>query len=282
MKAPDFDYYRPQSLSDALALLAAHPGEAQPLAGGQSLLAMMNFRIASPEVLVDLAHVPELRGIERGSDTIRIGAMTTWAELMALGDLARDLPLLAAALPHIAHDAIRNRGTIGGSLALADAAAELPALAMALDGTVELAGAGGRREVAADDFFLGYFETARAEDELVTALRLPLARPGSRFGFYELARRHGDYAMAGAAVAARGIAPFKDLRIALFGVAACAVRAKGIERALEGTSPSAAEIEEALPMLEDVPFEGDAQIPETLRRHYAGIALKRALQEMTR
>ena len=148
MKAQDFDYLRPTSLDAALEMLAEHDGGAMPLAGGQSLMPMMNFRVASPEVLIDLADVAELRGITRDGGTVRIGAMTRYAQLMEDAIVLADIPLFAMALPHIAHDAIRNRGTIGGSLALADPAAEMPALMLALDAKIEVAGASGTRPSA--------------------------------------------------------------------------------------------------------------------------------------
>lgn len=269
MKAPDFDYARPETLDEALALLAAHPGQAEPLAGGQSLMPMMNFRVAAPEVLVDLSGIAALRGIEETQGALRIGAMTTYREVQDMPGLAERLPLVAAALPHIAHDAIRNRGTLGGSLALADPAAEMPALALALDAVIELAGPRSRREVPARDFFQGYYATAREGDELITAVRLPLARPGDRFGFYELTQRHGDYALAGVAIAATP-AP----RAAFFGIADRPVRSDALDTALaDGADPG--------PALDAIDYEGDHKASAATRRHFAGVVLARALARMT-
>lgn len=272
MKASDFRYERPDSLAAAIALLAEGEGETAPLAGGQSLLPMMNFRLAAPEVLVDLGDVAELKGICLDGETVVIGAMTRYAEVAAWPEVCSRLPLVATALPHVAHDAIRNRGTLGGSVALADPAAELPALCLALAATIRLAGPNGTREVSADDFFLGLYETAREEDELVTAIALPSAGPADRFGFYELARRHGDYAIAGAAIADMGGA----LRVALFSVADRPVRVPGAESAL-----AAGDVAGAVAALSDLEMMEDAQTTEATRRHLAGVVLKRAWESMT-
>lgn len=260
MKAPDFRYERPATLGAALALLADDSIDATPLAGGQSLMPMMNFRLAAPDMLVDLADIAELRGITDDGATVTIGAMTRYAELGRWEGLSTRLPLVALALPHIAHDAIRNRGTLGGSVALADPAAELPALCLALEAVIVLAGPDGTREVAADDFFLGLYETARGEGELVTALRLPAARPGDRFGFAELARRHGDYALAGAAIAERG----GVMRAALFSVSDRPVLVPGADAV----------------GLAGMAMTGDAQTSEATRRHLAGVVLSRAKGSM--
>ena len=273
MKAPDFDYLRPSTLSDALAILARADGDAMALAGGQSLMPMMNFRVASPSALIDLADLAELRGIERTGDTIRIGAMTRYAELSTSHDVKTALPLFTMALPHIAHDAIRNRGTIGGSIALADPAAEMPAIALALGATVEVAGPKGTRHIAADDFFLGYYETARAAEELIVALRYPVATPDQRFGFHELTQRHGDYALAGVVVA-RGSNGHK---IAFFGVAGRPLRVPALEQALD----AGVDVASALHHLSAIDFTGDVKASAATRRRLAGVALTRALQGMT-
>lgn len=279
MKAPDFSYARPETLMDAISLLADTNGDAQPLAGGQSLMPMLNFRVASPDVLVDLADVPELKGVEHTADGLRIGAMTRYCELQALPGLAQSQPLIAMALPHIAHDAIRNRGTIGGSIALADPAAEMPAVMLALDAEIRLAGPNGRRSVAVDDFFLGVYETDCAPDEIITDIVVPDRKQTDVFGFYELVQRHGDYAMAGVAIAASGAEPLNNLRIGFFGVTDRAVRLPDLEAALSGTTGEITE--DALKHLDAIEFLGDTKISEETRAHYAGVALKRALREMT-
>ena len=272
MKAPDFDYLLPASLDAALAMLAEHGGEAMPLAGGQSLMPMMNFRVAAPEVLIDLANLSELRGISIEGDTIRIGAMTRYAELMADADVQKHIPIFGLALPHIAHDAIRNRGTIGGSIALADPAAEMPALMRALNAIVEAEGPDGTRMINADDFFLGMFETA-LDGELIKALHIPVATSEQRFGFHELTQRHGDYALAGVAV----VQTSNTYRAAFFGVADRATRLPDLEQALEQQDDMASVLEH----LGNIDFTDDLKANHTTRQRLAGVALKRALKGMT-
>lgn len=272
MKAPDFEYLRPADLSAALALLAKHDGDALPLAGGQSLMPMMNFRVAAPEVLIDLADIEELRGITLEGGTVKIGAMTRYAELMSDDIIVAHVPLFGMALPHIAHDAIRNRGTLGGSLALADPAAEMPALMLALDATIVLAGTDGTREMKADDFILGSYETALDEGELIAQIQIPALASGQAFGFHELTQRHGDYALAGVAIAQTGAA----YRAAFFGVADRAVRVHALEQALTEGGPKA-----ALDHLSQIEFSDDHKANATTRQRLAGVALTRALDGMT-
>jgi carbon-monoxide dehydrogenase medium subunit len=214
MKAPRFAYARPASVAEALALLDRHKDDARVLAGGQSLVPMLNFRVAAPKVLVDINRIAGLSGIKVTKTHVRIGALTRHVELERSADVAKHLPLVAAAMPHIAHPAIRNRGTFGGSCALADPAAELPACALALGATFVVAGKKGERRVAAEDFFKGLYATALKAGELLVAAEFPLPKPGQRSAFGELARRHGDYAMVG--LAAHGSS--KGLRVAFFGV----------------------------------------------------------------
>ncbi|MEM9221007.1 MAG: xanthine dehydrogenase family protein subunit M [Pseudomonadota bacterium] len=269
MKAPDFAYRRPTSIREAIALI----GEGEDpmlLAGGQSLMPMMNLRMARPDILVDLNRIPELRGI-RDDGHIVIGAMTRYSELLASPLVREHLPLFMAALPHVAHPAIRNRGTIGGSVALADPAAEIPALLLALGATVVLQGPSGERRVPADDFFLGIYETAREADEIVVAIHVP--KGGGPFGFYELARRHGDYAMAGVAVA------LSEPRIAFFGVADRAVRAPAAEAVLRGRNHADPRVLDGAIAALDLPFGGDLHTSAETKRHYAGVVLRRALAE---
>jgi aerobic carbon-monoxide dehydrogenase medium subunit len=214
MKAPRFAYARPASVAEALALLDQHKDDARVLAGGQSLVPMLNFRVASPRILVDINRISALSGIKVTRSHVRIGALTRHAELERSPDIAKHLPLVAAAMPHIAHPAIRNRGTFGGSCALADPAAELPACALALGATFIVAGKKGERRVAAGDFFKGLYATALKPGELLVAAEFPLPKPGHASAFGELARRHGDYAMVGVAVHG----PKGELRAAFFGV----------------------------------------------------------------
>ncbi len=273
MKAPDFEYHRPETLDDALALLTDE--DVAPLAGGQSLMPMMNFRIASPNALIDLNRIDALAGIELSNGWLRIGAMTRYHALENAVDIAKHAPLFARALPFIAHPAIRNRGTIGGSCALADPAAELPALLLALGGEIELQSKDSTRCIPADAFFLGLYETARAENELVTAIRIPVAPEGQKVGFHEITRRHGDYAMAGCAVAASG--DLSEVWVALFGVSDRALRASAAEAVLT----DGGDIESAVAALDGVEFAGDIHAGVATKRHLAGVALKRAWAEVT-
>jgi carbon-monoxide dehydrogenase medium subunit len=209
MKARNFRYIRPSSLAEACQILADADGEAVALAGGQSLLAGLNMRLSSPRLLVDIADLPELRGQSFADGTVRLGALTRHAELLASELVQKHLPLLSKAAPHIGHVAIRNRGTLGGSLAYADPAAELPACAVALDATLVLAGANGERKVKAEDFFKGLFETDLRSGELIAAVEFPAVQANTVTGFAELSRRHGDFALAGVAA----IATPKDGRL---------------------------------------------------------------------
>lgn len=272
MKASQFSYARPDTLEEALALMADEEAEPMALAGGQSLMPMMNFRVARPGVLVDLNRIPGLSGIEEEAGRVRIGAMTRYRDLAASDVVSARLPLVSAALPHIAHAAIRNRGTIGGSLALADPAAEMPAVALALGATLHLVSKDGPRDVPADDFFLGAYDTALEQGELVAGVSFPAAGQGDRFGFHEIVRRHGDYAMAGAVVAAAGGA----VRVAFFGVGDGAMRVPAAEAAL-GADLSG--IDAAVGALSELEVAGDLNGDEATKRHLAGVALRRAVAE---
>lgn len=199
MKARNFRYIRPRSLTDACRILADSEGEAVALAGGQSLLAGLNMRLSAPKLLVDIADLSELRGQSYTGSTVRLGALTRHAELLSSELVRLHLPLLIKAAPYIGHVAIRNRGTLGGSLAYADPAAELPACAVALAATLVLASAKSERKVKAEDFFKGLFETDLRPDELIVAVEFPAVQAGTVTGFAELSRRHGDFALAGLA-----------------------------------------------------------------------------------
>ena len=278
MKAPDFDYQRPETLEAALALLADADGMAEPLAGGQSLMPMMNFRLAAPETLIDLNGIPSLSGVAIEDSWITIGATTRYCDLEDNMEVIEAVPLIAKVLPHIAHAAIRNRGTIGGSIALADPAAEMPAVLLALGGEVVLQSASASRTVKADDFFLGIYETVREPEELVVAVRFPRANPDDRFGFHEIVRRHGDYAMAGCIVAANNT--LDGVRVAFFGVGDRPLRAKGAEEALSGSDGGTAALDAAVAALGDLECEGDVSTSAETKRHLAGVALRRAYSEV--
>lgn len=281
MKAADFRYERPASIADALTLLENEDLDATPLAGGQSLMPMMNFRLAQPGMLVDLSELDDLRGVTLDGGALRIGAMTRYVELAASDLVAKHAPLLAMALPHIAHAAVRNRGTIGGSVALADPAAEMPALLLAMDAEITVQSSGGSKTYAATDFFLGMYETALEEGELVTAITIPSPAPDRHFAFYELARRHGDYAIAGVALSATGSdgGAYTDWRVAYFSIADRALRATSVEAALEGQIPSAG-AQAAVTALADLPFAGDLNAAIATKQHLSGVVLKRALERI--
>jgi carbon-monoxide dehydrogenase medium subunit len=195
VKAANFAIVQPKTLDDAIAIFQTHGDLAVPMAGGQSLLAAMNLRLARPEILVDITGIEAFRGIRLEGDDLVIGALTTHAEVLRSDLVAQHVPLLSAAAPHIAHVAIRNRGTIGGSLANADPAAELPTCILALGATIRVAGIGGRREVAAPEFFKGTYETALATGELIVEVAIPVRSSTQIMVFDELCRRHGDFAL---------------------------------------------------------------------------------------
>ena len=218
MKAPQFLYRRPSEVEEAVALLAEHAGEAQVLAGGQSLMPTLNMRLSAPGMLVDINRIAALRGIEDRDDAIRVGAIVRHAEVLASPIVAARAPLLAMALPHVAHMAVRNRGTTCGSLALADPAAEMPAVAVALGATIVLRARGSQRTVAARDFFEGLYQTARRDDEMIVEVLFPATRDDDIFGFSELSRRHGDFAVVGVAVRARRAGGgLSELSVVIFG-----------------------------------------------------------------
>ena len=281
MKPAGFSYEKPENLEQLMMLLSGSDKDMQVLAGGQSLMPMMNFRLAQPELLIDLNAIAELQFIQESGDTVEIGAMTRYAQLVASPLVADHLPLFTMALPHIAHAAVRNRGTIGGSAALADPAAEMPALLLALGASLDLVSASGSRRVAAEDFFLGIYDTALDEGEIIRSISIPKKQPGNSFGFYELARRHGDYAMAGVAVAAKSVDPITDIKIAMFAIGDRARRMTSAEQALEGTTlGDESALTEAINGLAAFEFEGDLNADAATKRHLAGVVLKRALKEM--
>jgi aerobic carbon-monoxide dehydrogenase medium subunit len=203
VKAPRFSYVRPQSLEDVLALLAEHGEDARILAGGQSLIPVLNMRLAQHKLLIDINRIEALKGISLADGSVRIGALARHVEVMQSSVVAQHLPLIAQAMPHLAHVAVRNRGTFGGSVALADPSAELPACILALQAEIVVESTRGRRTIAADDFFQGLYETARAADELLVEVRVPVQGREDVSVFMELSRRRGDFAIAGLACRAR-------------------------------------------------------------------------------
>jgi aerobic carbon-monoxide dehydrogenase medium subunit len=218
MKAPAFLYRRPGDIAAALSLLAEHAGSAQVLAGGQSLIPTLNMRLSSPEMLVDINRIEELRGIEERGHEVRIGALVRHAEVLESPLIAERVPLLALAIPHVAHMAVRNRGTTCGSLALADPSAEMPAVAVALDAQIVLCSRAATRKVPARAFFEGLYQTARKDEELIAEVLFPVASADEVFGFAELSGRHGDFAVVGAAAKARRTdGGLQSLTVVIFG-----------------------------------------------------------------
>jgi carbon-monoxide dehydrogenase medium subunit len=200
MKLPSFEYACPTTINEAVALLASHHGDAKALAGGQSLVPMMAFRIAQPSLLVDLRKLTGLKEIKIGADGVRLGALVRWRDILDDARLDTAHPLLKEAVSHVAHYQIRNRGTVGGSIAHADPASEMPGIAQTCEAEISVMGKGGARTIAAKDFFQGALTTALQPDEIITEVRLPAWPSARRYGFQEFARRRGDFAMAGIAL----------------------------------------------------------------------------------
>lgn len=280
MKWPPFAYLRAGSLQDVWRAQAEHGAGAQVVAGGQTLLATLAFRLSEPRILVDITRIAELRGVSEAGGVLRIGALTRHVELGRDPLVARHAPLLAEAVPLIAHPAIRNRGTIGGSLAYADPAAELPACVVALDATLVLASAAGERRVAARDFFTGLLETALRPGELIAAIEVPCATAATRTDIEEVARRSGDYAMAGlaACLALRDAGVVTAARLVFFGVGNGPVTASRAAAALAGrplTESGIAAAAEALGGDLDPP--GDLHGPPEMKLHLSRVLTKRVL-----
>jgi len=273
MKWPAFGYARPTSLAELWPPLEAG---GTVLAGGQSLLATLAFRLSEPSVLVDITRVAELRGVSLSGGRLRVGALTRHAELARDPLVAAHAPMLAEAAPLIAHPAIRNRGTIGGSLAMADPAAELPACAVALEATLVLLSARGERRVPAEGFFSGAMSTTLAAGEIVAAVEFPAARDGETQRILEIARRSGDYAMAGLCL--RHGPGMANTRLVFFGVGDAPRPARAAMAALEGrpaTAESLAAAQAALATDLDPP--ADLHGPPEVKRHLARVLLARAL-----
>jgi aerobic carbon-monoxide dehydrogenase medium subunit len=282
LKAPAFDYVRARSLSEALSLLQQHGEAAKVIAGGQSLVPALNLRLLAPALLVDIGGLAELKGIAVNDGVVRIGALTRHADLQRSPEIARHAPLIAQAVTHIAHPAIRNRGTIGGSLAQADPASELPACALALQGQIVVAGPQGERRVAAEEFFRGLYETALSPHDVLVAVEFPAIRADERSAFLELARRSGDYALVGLACRA-GLAEgaFRELRLAYFAVGAKPTLASSAATRLVGSPLSEASIADAQAALaQDLEPHDDIHASAATRRHLARVLLRRVLAEL--
>jgi CO/xanthine dehydrogenase FAD-binding subunit len=282
LKPPPFEYRLPDSLEEALSIMAEYGDEARPLAGGQSLVPLMAFRLARPAVLVDLNNLDDLASIDLDNHHVNVGAMVREKAAERSDTLSRQVPLLARALPFIGHEAIRTRGTIGGSLAHADPAAELPAVAVATGAHIVAASEKrGQRALAAEDFFITHFTTALEPDELVTQVQFPAASEDTGVAFQEVARRHGDFAMVGVAATlhvADGI--IDQARIVLTGMADKPVRARAAETTLVGSSPTPALFEAAAAVAAgDLDPPSDLHGSTAYRRHVATVLVGRSLQQ---
>jgi carbon-monoxide dehydrogenase medium subunit len=277
LKPAPFAYAKARSVAHAIELLATE--DARLLAGGQSLIATLNMRLSEPALLVDINGIDTLDRISLQNAHLEIGALVRHAQAERSAEIARVAPLIALALPHIGHPAIRNRGTIGGSLAFADPAAELPACLVALGGEVDIVGPKGHRTVKADDFFAGLFETALGAQDVLTAIRLPAATAESRVGFAEFARRHGDYAMVGLAACARAEGKrLAGVRLAYFGVGATAVRARNAEAALADGDLEAA----VKGLAGDLDPPDDMQASGAVKIQLASVLLRRVARQLGR
>ena len=280
MKPAPFEYHAPTTVDEVVGLLHELGDEAKLLAGGQSLIPMLNLRLARFAALIDLGRVTSLRHIERSNGHVAVGAAVRQSTVEASGVIGRDVPLLAVATPLIGHFQIRNRGTLGGSIAHADPAAEYPAVALALDAEIDVVGPGGARTVPAATFFEGIWDTALALDEVVVAVRFPVWGGTSGFAVEEVARRHGDFAIAGCACGVQiGDGEIRRAAIALFGVASTPVRAEAAERALVGADSIAVDTATIGRLAaEGLHPPDDLHASGALRRRIAAAVVRRALE----
>jgi len=283
MKLPPIDYEAPKTVPEAVGLLAEHQDEASVLAGGQSLIPLLALRLAHPAVLIDINGIDELSGVSATDGWVAIGAMTREYVAEESGTVADAVPLLAAALPLVGHEAIRSRGTIGGSLAHADPAAELPAVALALDAEFVVRSQSGMRVIPAADWFEGYLTTARGPDELLEQVRFPAAGPGTGISFQEVARRHGDFAIVGlAASLTLSDGAISDARLAFAGLSDVPVRAGDAEDLLVGERPSAELFDEAARRAtENIDPPADLHGSSDYRKKVAAALVRRGLRAAT-
>jgi aerobic carbon-monoxide dehydrogenase medium subunit len=278
MKAAAFDYVRVTSLANALELLGVHGDRAKVLSGGQSLMPAMNLRLISPELLVDIGDIAELRGLTLRGDRLAIGALTRHVELLESAEIAAHAPLLAEAIAQVGHRAIRNRGTLGGSLAHADPASELPACMIALNATIIVRGQAGERRIKAEDFFTGICETVLSPQELLVSVELPLAQKASAHFFHEFARRHGDYAITGlAAQATLQRNGFSDLRLVFFAVGDRPLLSRAANRLINVVITPAVLSDVSAALAEELDPQDDQQASASMRRHLARVLLTRCV-----
>jgi carbon-monoxide dehydrogenase medium subunit len=281
MKLPPFDYACPATIPEAVQLLASRDGDAKAIAGGQSLMPMLAFRLAAPTLLVDLRKLDELREIKISQRGVALGAMVRWRDIEDDARLAAAHPLLKAAIAHVAHYQIRNRGTVGGSIAHADPAAEMPGIAMTCDAEIAVVGKAGAHVIQVADFFQGPLMTALTPDEIITEIRLPAWPARRRWGFQEFARRRGDFAMAGAAVFydtdESGRA--RNAHVGAIGVADRPLRLAAVEDVLNGQlidEATIAKAEAAASAAVDPP--DDIHASSAYRRALVGTMVERALK----
>jgi carbon-monoxide dehydrogenase medium subunit len=281
MKLPPFDYACPGTLSEAVQLLAAGDGDAKVLAGGQSLVPMLAFRLLHPTQLVDLRKLTDLRGIRISDNGVTLGAMVRWREIEDDKRLATAHPLLKAAIAHVAHYQIRNRGTVGGSVAHADPAAEMPGIAVTCDAEIAVVGTSGQRVIKAADFFQGPLMTALTSDEIIVEVRLPAWPKARRWGFQEFARRRGDFAMAAAAVFYDQDASGKaaNAHVGVIGVGDYPKRLPAVEAILNGQTVDEATIAKAEAATSSaVEPQDDIHASAAYRRALVGTMVERALK----
>ena len=282
MKAAAFDYVKPKALQDALSLLAEAGDDAQLIAGGQTLLATLNMRLSEPSVLIDITDLVELKGITLVGDQLRIGALVTHTEIEDSELIAKHASLLKAAAPHIAHRAIRNLGTWGGSLAYGDPAAEWPACSLAMQATMIIQGPSGERRVSANDFFIDLYTTSLEPDEILVATEMPIATSGTVFYFHELARRHGDYAVVGlAAVAQKQGDILSHCAFTFFSVSSKPVMATKAQDLVNGQKLNEEHIRKAVAAArEEIEAMADLTNSEQVKEHLIGVLLERGLKHM--
>lgn len=282
MKAAAFDYVKPESLTEALGLLAEAGEDARLIAGGQTLLATLNMRLSEPSILIDITNLSELKGIKLDGKCLRIGALVTHTEIEDSDLIAKHAPLLKAAVPHIAHRAIRNLGTWGGSLAYGDPAAEWPACSLTLDATMIIHGPSGERKVAAKDFFIDLYTTSLASDDILVATEIPVSDGAQVFCFQELARRHGDYAVAGlAAVAQKQGDVLTQCKFTFFSVGATPVMAFKAQALIDGKKLNEQLISDAVKVARaEIESIADLTNSAEAKQHLVGVLLERALKQM--
>ena len=282
MKPANFDYYRAANMEEACDLLKAHGDDAKILAGGQSLIAAMNFRLARPQVLVDIGNIDNPNGVSDEENGVRIRATTTQAFAEKDATVRRRLPVLAEAINHIAHVQIRNRGTVGGSIVNADPASELPAMSLLLDAELEIKSASDQHTMPAEEFFITYMTTSLQPDEILSSVLFKAPPEQHGWGFHEVARRAGDFALAGSAavVAVDAAQKCSYSRVALFGVSSTPVRITEVEDALLGESYSPELLQSAAQKVRDiVDPESDVHVTEDYRRDVAVVLTVRALTD---